>query len=239
MTEVGRRYLDKVGECLDLGPESASEVMAELENHFVEEVAHNESVSQDVAERRVISLLGSPRSLAARLNRGPRARRAGDPVIKLWLSLDTYRRWRKAMASIVAGVLYALVILAITVTGPWTRLEAMEFAGAGLSFLVIYWLTVWTFDHLTRDEVGRVTTAALFVAAAGYIVGMVILVIRTWNLDRWIVVVWIAAVTFGTLLTAVRLTKAKEWRPKPWSGAASHGGEGASDNPALPKAQQP
>jgi hypothetical protein len=112
VTGVGRRYLDAIGECLDLEPESAHEVMAELENHFVEEAAHNANDPQDVAERRVISRLGSPRSLAARLNRGPRARRAGDPVISLWLSFDTYRRWRKAMAAIVAVELYTLTLLA-------------------------------------------------------------------------------------------------------------------------------
>ncbi len=36
MTEVAQHYLDAVGACLDLGPESAHEVMAELENHLIE-----------------------------------------------------------------------------------------------------------------------------------------------------------------------------------------------------------
>jgi hypothetical protein len=33
MREPARRYLDMVGECLDLGPESRHEVMSELDNH--------------------------------------------------------------------------------------------------------------------------------------------------------------------------------------------------------------
>jgi hypothetical protein len=220
VTEVGRRYLDAIGECLDLEPESAHEVMAELENHFVEEAAHNANDPQDVAERRVISRLGSPRSLAARLNRGPRARRAGDPVISLWLSFDTYRRWRKAMAAIVAIELYTLVLLALSAT--WrSGFFTLGYAGAALSYFVFRWLTLWTFDHLKREEVGRVATAMLFVGAAGYIVGIVVLFYRFWSLNRWPVVVWIVALAFGTFVSAIRLAKAKQWRPKPSSRVAS------------------
>lgn len=222
MTEVGRRYLDLVGACLDLGPAAAQEVMAELENHFLEEVAHNANDPHEVAEQRVISLLGSPRSLAARLNRGPRARRPGDPVIKLWLSFDTYRRWRKAMASIVASAAYTLGILAVVVMWPW--LFPYGFLCAVLCFLAVGWLTVWTFDHLTREEVGRVTTAALSVAGVGYVVGIVVLVKRFWNLDPWPIVVYVAILAVIAVVTVVRLVKAKQWRPKPWSGAVSEGG---------------
>ena len=48
MREPARRYLDMVGECLDLGPESRHEVMSELDNHFIEEVA----VGDDAQEPR-------------------------------------------------------------------------------------------------------------------------------------------------------------------------------------------
>jgi HAAS len=220
MTEVARRYLDAVGACLDLGPESAHEVMAELENHLIEEAAHSPGDPQDVAEQRVISRLGSPRSLAARLNRGPRALKAGDPIIRLWLSFDTFRRWRKAMAAIAAYVPWAIVIL----SGPALLRPGWPLMIFGVGQLAFYfaarWLSLWVFDHLTRDEVERVATAVFWVGVAGYLVDVVI-AISWWDLDKRLLLLWIGGVLLITTLTAVQLAKAKQLRPKPWIGVES------------------
>ena len=225
MTEVARRYLDAVGACLDLGPESAHEVMAELENHLIEEAAHSPGDPPDVAEQRVISRLGSPRSLAARLNRGPRALKAGDPIVRLWLSFDTYRRWRKAMAAIAAYVLWVFVLLLLS--GPAFLRPGWPLMIFGVGQLAFYfaarWLSLWVFDHLTRDEVERVATAVFCVGVAGYLVDVVI-AISWWDLDKRLLLLWIGGVLLITTLTAFQLAKAKQLRPKPWIGVESGSG---------------
>jgi uncharacterized membrane protein len=225
MRELARRYLDTLGECLDLGPESTHEVMSELENHFIEEAAHSPLDPQDVAEQRVISRLGSPRRLAARLNRSPRELKRGDPIfISFPLAFGLFRRWRQAMAFIAGSALPVLLIL--TGLALVTLLRLPFYYWPFMSSLVmlsyaVRWLILWVFDHLTRDEVERVTTAVGCVAVAGYIVDGVILIRPLWDVDARLSVGVIVVVPLIAALLAFRLANAMRWRPKPWAGVDS------------------
>ncbi len=222
MRDLARRYLDTVGEGLDLGPESTHEVMYELENHFIEEAAHNSGDPQDITEQRVISRLGSPRRLAARLNRSPRELKRGDPIFMSFpLAFGLFRRWRQAMAFIAASALQVLLIL--TGLALVTLLRLPFYYWPFMTSLVLLsfalrWLILWVFDHLTRDEVERVTTAVICVVVAGYILDASALISPLWGVDARLSVGVIVVVPLIAALQAFRLANAMRWRPKPWAG---------------------
>lgn len=225
MREPARRYLDAVGECLDLGPESTHEVMSELENHFIEDVAHIPGDSQDVAEQRVISRLGSPRRLAARLNRSPRELKRGDPIfISFPFAFGLFPRWRHAMAFSAASGLPFLLILTGLALVTLLRLPfyywPLMYSLVLLSF-ALRWLILWVFDHLTRDEVERITTAVTCLVVAGCIVEGVILTRPLWDVDARLSVGVIVVVPLIEALLAFRLANAIRWRPKKWAGLDS------------------
>jgi hypothetical protein len=225
MTEPARRYLDAVRECLDLGPESTHEVMSELENHFIEEAAHSPLDPQDFTEQRVISRLGSPRRLAARLNRSPRELKRGDPIFMSFpLAFRLFRRWRHAMADIAAFALQVLLILTGSALLILLRVPSyywpFMYSLVALS-LALNWLILWVFDHLTRHEVERVTTAVICVVVAGYIVDAGVLISPLWGVDARLSVGVIVVVPLLAALQAFRLANAMRWRPKPWAGVDS------------------
>jgi hypothetical protein len=225
MRETARRYLDMVGECLDLGPESRHEVMSELDDHFIEEVAHSPGDPQDVAEQRVISRLGSPRRLAARLNRSPRELKRGDPIfISFPLAFGLFPRWRQAMAFIAASGLPVLLILTGLALVTFLRLPFYWLLPTGFSLvlsLAVRWLSLWVFDYLTRDEVERITTAVISVVVAGCIVDGVVMIRPLWDVDARLSVGVIVVVPLVAALLAFRLANAMRWRSKPWAGPDS------------------
>jgi hypothetical protein len=223
MTDLAKRYLATVGECLDLGPESTYEVMSELENHFVEETAHSPGDPQDVGEQRVISRLGSPRRLAAGLNRSPRELRLGDPLfVSFPLAFGLFRRWRQAMADVPANALQVLGILTGFGLAVLLRVPFNRWWPALLGLVLLYfsarWSILWVFDHMTRHEVERVAAATLGVVVAGYIVDGVIMIRPLWDLDARLAVGWIVVVALVSALLGFRLRNAMRWRPKPWAG---------------------
>lgn len=225
MRELARRYLDTVGECLDLGPESTHEVMSELENHFIEEAAHGSGDPQDITEQRVISRLGAPRRLAARLNRSPRELKLGDPIfVSFPLAFGLFRRWRQAMAFIAASALQVLLILTGLALVTLLRLPFYYWpfiASLVLLSFALRWLILWVFDHLTRDEVERVTTAVICVVVAGYILDAGVLISPLWSVDARVSVGLVVVVPLLAALQAFRLANAMRWRPKPWAGVDS------------------
>jgi hypothetical protein len=197
--------------------------MSELENHFIEEAAHNPGDPQGVTDQRVISRLGSPRRLAARLNRSRRAPLLGDPIFVTFpLAFGLHRRWRQAMADIPANALQILFALTGFGLVPLLRLRFDWILPVAVGQVLFYFaarrLMLWNFDHLTRAEVERVTTIVLGVAIAGYIVDSVIMIRPIWEVDARLAVGWIVAVALIGALLAFRLRNAMRWRPKPWAG---------------------
>lgn len=229
MTGPARRYLDAVRQCLDLGPESTYEVMSELENHFIEEAAHNPTDPEAVAVQRVISRLGSPRRLAARLNRSPRDLKRGDPIfISIPLAFGLYRRWRQAMADIPGAGIQILLMLTGLALETRLLLPFSWYWPALFGLVVFYvslrWLILWVFDHLTREEVESVSTVLLGVVIAGYIGVGFVLVSWLRVVDARISVGVLVVVPLVAALLALRLVYAKRWRPKPWTPSESTSG---------------